>query len=66
MRDLGYRRGSCGAAGLNFHWATITLPPAVVDNVIVHALAHLQYPYHGDQCWEAVERAPPHPRAMKA
>lgn len=66
VRDLGYRWGSCGASGLNFHWATITLPPAVVDYVIVHELAHLEHPDHGERFWGAVERALPNARATKA
>ncbi|MEQ1501778.1 MAG: SprT family zinc-dependent metalloprotease [Myxococcota bacterium] len=59
VRDLGYRWGSCGAAGLNFHWATITLPPGIVDYVIVHELAHVEHPHHGQAFWEAVGRALP-------
>lgn len=66
VRDLGYRWGSCGATGLNFHWATITLPPAVVDYVIVHELGHLEHPDHGERFWGAVERALPNARATKA
>lgn len=59
VRDLGYRWGSCGAAGLNFHWATITLPPGIVDYVIVHELAHLEHPHHGQAFWDSVGRALP-------
>jgi hypothetical protein len=66
VRDLGYRWGSCGVSGLNFHWATITLPPAVVDYVIVHELAHLEHPDHGDPFWSAVERAMPNAKVVKA
>lgn len=34
--------GSCGCgSSVNFHWATILLPPNIVDYVIVHELAHL-------------------------
>lgn len=66
VRELGYRWGSCGASGLNFHWATITLPPAVVDYVIVHELAHLEHPDHSERFWGAVERALPNARATKA
>ncbi|MGM0575149.1 MAG: M48 family metallopeptidase [Myxococcota bacterium] len=60
IRDLGFRWGSCGHAGtLNFHWATILLPPSIIDYVIVHELAHLQEPNHTPEFWLRVERALP-------
>lgn len=60
VRDLGFRWGSCGQAGrVNFHWATIQLPPALVDYVIVHELAHLVEPNHTDEFWQRVRRALP-------
>jgi hypothetical protein len=60
VRDLGFRWGSCSQAGtLNFHWATITLPPSVVDYVIVHELAHLSEPNHTPEFWLRVGRALP-------
>lgn len=60
IRDLGYRWGSCGKAGtLNFHWATILLPPTVIDYVIVHELAHLIEPNHTPLFWQQVGRVLP-------
>lgn len=60
VRDLGYRWGSCGKAGiLNFHWATILLPPSVVDYVIVHELAHLIEPNHTPVFWQQISRVLP-------
>lgn len=60
VRDLGFRWGSCGqAGGLNFHWATITLPASVVDYVIVHELAHLIERNHSPEFWRRVARALP-------
>jgi predicted metal-dependent hydrolase len=59
IRDLGFRWGSCGNGRINFHWATITLPPSVIDYVVVHELAHLAHPDHGSAFWAAVERALP-------
>ena len=60
VRDLGYRWGSCGKKGaLNFHWATIQAPPALVDYVIVHELAHLIESNHTPEFWLRVERAMP-------
>lgn len=66
VRDLGYRWGSCSSTGVNFHWATVTLPPAAIDYVIVHELAHIEHSDHGEQFWATVERALPNARAMKA
>lgn len=60
VRDLGFRWGSCGqAGGVNFHWATILLPPTIVDYVIVHELAHLIEPNHTPEFWLRVGRAIP-------
>ncbi len=60
VRDLGFRWGSCGRkGGVNFHWATVLLPPSVVDYVIVHELAHLEEPHHTPAFWRRVERAMP-------
>jgi predicted metal-dependent hydrolase len=60
VRDLGYRWGSLGKMGrMNFHWATIQLPPTLVDYVIVHELAHINEPNHGPVFWNRVERAMP-------
>jgi predicted metal-dependent hydrolase len=60
IRDLGYRWGSCGIAGsLNFHWATILLPPTVIDYVIVHELAHLIEPNHTPLFWQQMGRVLP-------
>ncbi len=65
VRDLGYRWGSCGVSGLNFHWAAVALPPAIVDYLIVHELAHLKHPDHGREFWGTVDRALPTARASK-
>ncbi len=60
VRDLGYRWGSLGKKSrMNFHWATIQLPPRLIDYVIVHELAHINEPNHTPQFWTRVERAFP-------
>ena len=57
---LGYRWGSCTRDGkVNIHWATMQLPPDLVDYVPVHELAHLRGPDHGPEFWHLVERAMP-------
>lgn len=60
IRDLGHRWGSCGARRvLNFHWATVLLPPSAIEYVIVHELAHLQEQHHTPAFWRIVERVMP-------
>lgn len=66
VRDLGYRWGSLGKSDrVNFHWATIQLPPTLVDYVIVHELAHVHAPNHTPEFWLRVERAMPTCQAAK-
>lgn len=60
VRELGYRWGSCGKAGrLNFNWATILLPPSIVEYVVIHELVHLHERNHTLAFWRRVERAMP-------
>jgi predicted metal-dependent hydrolase len=60
VMPLGYRWGSCSAGGrLNIHWATMQLPPTLIDYVLVHELAHLDRPDHGPEFWRIVDRVMP-------
>ncbi|MGH3517540.1 MAG: M48 family metallopeptidase [Micromonosporaceae bacterium] len=60
VRDLGYRWGSLSTNGrLNIHWATLQLPPSLIDYVLVHELAHTVHPQHTAGFWATVERAMP-------
>jgi predicted metal-dependent hydrolase len=60
VQDLGFRWGSCGASGtVNFHWASILLPPRIVDYIIVHELAPLKKADHSPDFWLLVERTMP-------
>ena len=66
VRDLGYRWGSLGKNHrINFHWATIQLPPTLVDYVIVHELTHVHEPNHTPTFWTRLERAIPAYQAAK-
>jgi predicted metal-dependent hydrolase len=57
---LGYRWGSCSPDGkVNIHWATMQLPPDLVDYVLVHELAHLNHHDHSEDFWHTVERVMP-------
>lgn len=60
VQDLGFRWGSCSKdRTLNFHWATILLPPSIVEYVVVHELTHIHEPNHTPEFWLRVERALP-------
>ncbi|MFH8934999.1 M48 family metallopeptidase [Streptomyces griseosporeus] len=60
VQPLGYRWGSCSRDGrINIHWATMQLPPTLIDYVLVHELAHLRQRDHGDDFWRLVERTMP-------
>ncbi len=60
VRDLGYRWGSTnGGSYINIHWATLQLPPNLIDYVIVHELAHLRELNHTDRYWSQVSRGMP-------
>ena len=63
VRDLGYRWGSArpqtGPQWINIHWATLQLPPSLIDYVLVHELAHLRELNHTPEFWSIVERLMP-------
>ena len=63
VRDLGYRWGSARPAAdrqrINIHWATLQLPPTLIDYVLVHELAHLRETNHTPDFWSTVSRLMP-------
>ena len=63
VRDLGYRWGSArpttGPQRINVHWATLQLPPSLIDYVLVHELAHLRDTNHTPEFWHTVARLMP-------
>ena len=63
VRDLGYRWGSArpteGPQHINIHWATLQLPPSLIEYVLVHELAHLREANHTPEFWSIVERLMP-------
>ena len=66
VQDLGFRWGSCGSRGnVNLHWATILLPPPIVDYILVHELVHLHERRHGPEFWRRVERILPDYQSRK-
>ena len=60
LREQRSRWGSCSASGnLNFNWRLVHAPPAVIDYVIVHELAHRTHMNHGAGFWALVAKYDP-------
>ena len=66
LRDTRSRWGSCSSAGdLMYSWRLIMAPPAVLDYVAAHEVAHLQHMDHSDRFWGVVERLFPNHKACR-
>lgn len=60
VADLGRKWGSATAGRrVRIHWATLQLPPALVQYVLVHELAHLREAHHGPAFWQLLGRVMP-------
>ena len=62
MALKGWKRrwGECHPDGaLKFNWRLILCPPAVIDYVVVHELAHLVVPGHNPRFWGVVAKVLP-------
>lgn len=54
------RWGTCHPHGrIHLNWRLIHMPPALLDYVVVHELAHLHEPNHSPRFWRHVERILP-------
>lgn len=52
VRDQRHRWGSCASDGtLRFNWRIMMLPPALIEYVVVHELAHLTHRNHSTDFW---------------
>jgi hypothetical protein len=60
IRDQASRWGSCSTTGaLAFSWRLILAPPAILDYVAAHEVAHLAEMNHGPRFWRLVEKTMP-------
>lgn len=60
VRDQGHRWGSCSLDGvLRFNWRIVMAPPALLDYVVIHELAHLKVRTHRSAYWALVAQAVP-------
>ncbi len=60
LRDPKSRWGSCSSKGdLMFSWRLIMAPPAVLDYVAAHEVAHLVEMNHSDAFWRVCARLRP-------
>ena len=61
------RWGSCSSrSGIRLHWRLIHLPPALIDYVVAHEVAHLVEMNHSPRFWAVVERLYPDWRNARA
>lgn len=57
LREQSSRWGSCSSHGnLNFNWRLVHYPPAIIDYVIIHELAHRQEMNHSKKFWAIVKK----------
>jgi hypothetical protein len=67
VRDTVSRWGSCSADGaLSFSWRLVMAPPAVLDYLAAHEVAHLVEMNHSPAYWRVVDRLFPAHRAARA
>lgn len=60
------RWGSCSARGhIALNWRLVFMPPAVLDYVVAHELAHLKEMNHSPRFWAVVEGLCPDWRALR-
>jgi predicted metal-dependent hydrolase len=60
MKDTRSRWGSCSAEGnLSFSWRIVMAPPAVVDYLAAHEVAHLKEMNHGPHFWALCKKLCP-------
>ncbi len=67
VRDQVSRWGSCSADGhLSFSWRLVMAPPAVLDYLAAHEVAHLAELNHSPRFWRICEHLAPQSSAARA
>ena len=67
IRSQRKRWASCAPDGtLRFNWRAIMAPPALLDYVVAHELAHLRVRSHTPEYWAIVAQAVPDYRLRRA
>ena len=67
IRSQRSRWGSCSKKGnLNFNYMIASLPPALMDYVIVHEMCHLSVFNHSPSFWARVAELVSNHRALRA
>ena len=66
-RDTVSRWGSCTSEGnLSFSWRIMMAPPAVIDYLVAHEVAHLKEMNHGAKFWTLCEKLCPETERCRA
>lgn len=56
VKDQRTLWGSCSTKGnLSFNWRLLVMPPAVLDYIVIHELAHRVELNHSRRFWSVVE-----------
>ncbi|TIV47668.1 MAG: M48 family metallopeptidase, partial [Mesorhizobium sp.] len=59
-KDTSSRWGSCTSEGnLSFSWRIMMAPPAVINYLVAHEVAHLKEMNHGPKFWKLCEKLCP-------
>lgn len=67
FRDTTSRWGSCTSDGaLSFSWRIMMAPPAVINYLVAHEVAHLKEMNHGPKFWKLCEELCPDSDRCKA
>ncbi|ALK11021.1 M48 family metallopeptidase [Blastochloris viridis] len=66
IRDARSRWGSCSSSGrLSFSWRIVMAPPAVIDYLAAHEVAHLVHLDHSRRFWDLVAKLCPEHAAAR-
>lgn len=67
FKDTVSRWGSCTADGkLSFSWRIMMAPPAIIDYLVAHEVAHLVHMNHGPKFWALCEKLCPRTKEARA